>query len=146
MILGPSPMTLVTATQAPTSAATIGMTRPERAACASWVQPSSRGLEGLAGRDQACRTSLGLAASHISRGSKDSTASIVSTNRRKKKQARRRRHRHQRLKLDQGGGEGVDEHVDHRRRSGEPSRRRFLRAQQMLGACMESNFRVAVSG
>jgi hypothetical protein len=45
------------------------------------------------------------------------------------------------LKLDQRGGEGVDEHADHRRRSGEPSRRRFLRAHQMLGGSMESNFR-----
>ena len=78
--------------------------------------------------------------------SKNSTARIVSSVHREEKQDRRRLCRHQRLKLDQRGGEGVDEHVDHRRRSGEPSRRRFLRAHQMLGASMESNFRIAVSG
>ena len=109
------------------------------------AQPSSQELKGLVGRDQACRTSLRLVASHIDLKSKNSTASIVSTVHREEKQDRRRLCRHQRLKLDQCGGEGVDEQVDHRRRSGEPSRRRFLRAQQMLGASMESNFRIAVS-
>ena len=50
-----------------------------RAASAFWAQPSIQGLEESVGRDQAYRTSLELAASQISRGSKDSTASIVST-------------------------------------------------------------------
>ena len=71
-------------------------------------------------RSQPCRTSCELAASQINRGSKDSTASIVSTTTAaKKNQSRPRFHRHQWLELDQRRGEGVDEHVDHRPASDE---------------------------
>ena len=71
-------------------------------------------------RDQACRTSFGACGipdqpriEGLDREHRQHH------HRREEKQARPRLHRHQRLELDQRGGEGVDEHVDHRPASDE---------------------------
>ena len=127
VIFGPSLRILVTATQTPTSAATIGMNHTSDRRVRLFGHGSRFGYRrsGLS-RSIMC-TFYGplwpLAdgrGSQISRGSNDSTASIVSTTTAAKKNSPGPGSTDiERLELDQGGREGVDEHVDHRPASDE---------------------------
>src|SRR5579863_1155113 len=120
VILGPSLMTLVTATHTPTNAAKIGMNQTNE----SRVRLLDTALElGTGGIGVSGSGMLNL----FRTGGIPDQARVEGFDRkhrqhhdrRKKKQAGRGRHRHQWLELNQGCGEGVDEHIDHRPASDE---------------------------
>src|SRR5215510_1641704 len=115
VIFGPSARIRVTATQAPAIAATMGMIQTSESRVCFLPTALESGTFGgnpspsaMANLSRACRIPdqtrvKGLDAKHRQHH-----------HRREEEQAGTRFHRHERLQLDERGGEGVDEDVDHR--------------------------------
>src|SRR5579864_9181468 len=120
VMFGPSLRILATATHTPTSAAMIGMVHTsESLVCfLGTALDSGMGPGGVCGSAMCNLAQIGGVPDQ-SRVERLDRQHRQYYNRREEKEARPRLHRHQRLKLDQRGGKGVDEHVNHRPASDE---------------------------